>query len=51
MRKVFLITTIIIVAAVLFSDCKKVQEDPSLDKKFIGGERDEHGCLGPAGYT
>ena len=28
----------------------EVIEEPIEDEKPIGGERDEHGCLGPAGY-
>ncbi|MBN1645456.1 hypothetical protein JW868_00275 [Candidatus Woesearchaeota archaeon] len=27
------------------------QDDNALDNGLIGGQRDEHGCLGPAGYT
>jgi len=28
-----------------------VRESPVPEERMIGGDRDEHGCLGPAGYT
>jgi len=30
---------------------KKVEEEVIVEEKPIGGERDEYGCLGPAGYS
>ena len=41
MRKIIIAA---LISMVIISGC--VQEEP-----VIGGERDEHGCLGPAGYT
>lgn len=45
MRKIILGTMLaaVIVLTILFLGCTS--------EKTIGGQRDEHGCLGPAGYS
>ncbi|MFH0840535.1 MAG: hypothetical protein V1865_00910 [bacterium] len=47
------IILIVIFIIVIFSLIKFNAEKPvdSSDQQIIGGQRDEHGCLGPAGYS
>ncbi len=43
---------VLILVLVLLGGCVKqtIQENQE-QKQLIGGQRDEHGCLGPAGYS
>lgn len=44
-EKLVMVTVMVLVAAAL------VVVGSGMFERSIGGERDEHGCLGPAGYT
>lgn len=53
MKKMFLF---MIIAATAFSCAKKVSQENNTvkepqEKKLVGGDSDEHGCKGSAGYT
>lgn len=53
MKKMFLLT---IIAIAGFSCAKKVSQENTVvkepqEKKLVGGDSDEHGCKGSAGYT
>ena len=41
----------VIAVGLVFFDLSKLNFDESLDGDVVGGERDEHGCLGAAGFS
>ena len=52
MSKIIAVMPVLLVLSVVFvSGCTTQQPPEDSEKPLIGGERDEHGCLGPAGYT